>query len=266
MNFRRPSVPDSFRLDRLGEVVHGPAPGEQAIAVRRLRTVRAHHFDRCPICLRPEPADLEHVPPSSVGGTVMTTTCKRCNNRFGSLVEDELDAWLDGALTHIRFASEGSGVQGRRRSSPLLHRRTADGQFVLIAGVGAPPEVVQMLQHGEFEIDMAFPDPRRYRIAALKHAYLAACLHLGRIPDSPTADRVRAELIAARDATDHRSVPTSSVAEELTLARSYRRHEAPAIALCEFRTPAKGWKVGILLAGSFLVCWPLPDIVADIPE
>lgn len=43
------------------------------------------------------------------------------------------------------------------------------------------------------------PDPHRYRLAALKSAYLGACLLLGEIPESPDADEIRTEILAARD-------------------------------------------------------------------
>lgn len=33
----------------------------------------------------------------------------------------------------------------------------------------------------------------------MKHAYLGACLALGEIPDTPHAQQVRADLVAARD-------------------------------------------------------------------
>lgn len=38
-------------------------------------------FDRCSICLQPDPTSREHVPPEAIGGSVMTLTCPICKTR-----------------------------------------------------------------------------------------------------------------------------------------------------------------------------------------
>lgn len=59
----------------------------------------------CPICcrifderaIRKDASDdycltLEHSPPEKIGGTVLTLTCKRCNNMLGSKLDSQVAA------------------------------------------------------------------------------------------------------------------------------------------------------------------------------
>jgi hypothetical protein len=200
------------------------------------------------------------VPPGSIGGREMTRTCCNCNNKLGARVEDELAAWYDGAYGHVRFANESSGVLGRRKVWPLLLRQTTNGEPMLILGK-VSPEVRQMMRPGSnVEADMTPPEPHRYRLAALKQAYLAACLLLGCIPDTPSAEQIRTDLLAARDAPSNAAVPTSAIARNLPLARAYTRHAAPPLALCRYSSASENGALGLLLAGAVLVGWPLADI------
>lgn len=75
---------------------------------------------------------------------------------------------------------------------------------------------------GEFGIEFCEAEETRYRVALLKHAYVAACLHLGTIPDGEAAAAVRAELLAVRDAPDRDELPASPIAQCLRFGRSYR--------------------------------------------
>lgn len=247
----------NFRLEEVGvEVRHAPPVGATLIQVKVISEIDYFAFDRCPICLEMGPTGREHVPPKAIGGAVRTLTCARCNNDLGARVEDEFVAWYQGALGRVRFSSPGSGVLGSRRAPRIYYRTTDAGEFMLIV-LGRPgDEIRQMLDHGEFELELEPPDPHRYRIAALKHAYLAACLHARSIPTTAAAETLRSELLAARDAPNNRSVPASSIAAGLQLGRSFAPQEAPPLAVCSVRTDDEPESVGVLLAGAVVVSWP----------
>ena len=79
----------------------------------------------CPICFKlfkrnalsteyDDHLTLEDVPPKSLGGKIVTLTCKICNNRGGS----ELESHLSKKLRADAFLSGSSGVQMRARFRP----------------------------------------------------------------------------------------------------------------------------------------------------
>lgn len=262
MTDKRPPL-SNFRVDELGiEVRHAPSEADVRIDAKVLAEIGYHEFDRCPICLAPGPTDREHLPPESMGGIVRTRTCVRCNNQLGSRVEDQLRSWYEDELRQSSFSSPESGVPGRRAARRVFYRTTPTGEFVLsVMANKADPNIRQMLKHGKVvEYEYVPPDPRRYRIAALKQAYLAACLQLQEIPQTESAEAIRRDLIAARDAPDSRSVPASAIADALTVVRSFEVQKAPPLALCKFRSTADVEKFGISLAGSILVSWPFSDV------
>ncbi|WP_147384765.1 hypothetical protein [Nocardioides cavernaquae] len=94
------------------------------------------------------------------------------------------------------------------------------------------------------------PDPRRWRLALLKHVYLAACLQLRSVPDTADARAIRADLIAARDNPIKARPPASVAADRLTVYRSEVGRQGPPLALvardecCEDEPPG-----GVDLAG-----------------
>ena len=106
------------------------------------------------------------------------------------------------------------------------------------------------------------PEPSRYRTAALKHAYLAACLHLQTIPSGEEAEAVRAALLQARDADRRRALSMSEAAERIRILRSSAGPQGPPLALvttaAEGVTPSID-EVFISLAGVLFVSWPLLD-------
>ena len=241
------------------EFGHGPPPGAQAVRVRSVRNIGFHRFDVCPICLAGEPGTREHVPPSSLGGAVATLVCARCNNELGSRIEVALLDWRDGAVRGAR--ASGGDVPGRRKIARLLNRATPDGRFVLVPDGRTDPTVRDMLAAGEVELTISPPDPRRYRLAALKHAYLAACLDRREIPDTDTARTIRHDLVAFRDAPRDGPVPDSDYARAMPLMRSYAQPGGPPITLCLADTGRDDGQqeVWILLAGTVAVPWPMPD-------
>jgi hypothetical protein len=119
-------------------------------------------------------------------------------------------------------------------------------------------DIDQILAHRLFQLEFSHPDPAVYHIGALKQAYLAACLQLKRIPDSASAEAIRRDLIAARDAPLH-SAPGSAIANALMLARSYGSEVVPPLAFGKARTsfPVVEW---------MYVSWPFPDVPPATPE
>lgn len=177
---------------------------------------------------------------------------------LGTRVEDELTKWCFAALPNIR--AEGPGVEGRRRVRST-HLRWSDKGFVLVVE-GADPAVKDMLTSGQITLDMLLPDRNRYQLAALKHAYLAACCNLRHIPGGAMADVIRADLMSARDAPTNTDIPHSAVAAELSLMRSYAEPSEPILALAAVasKTSPGMSEVWISLAGTVLVQWPLSDV------
>jgi hypothetical protein len=239
------------------DIRFGPQEGQSSVRVTALREIGPYAFDRCPICLAPDPASQEHVPPESLGGRVRTLLCGPCNNQLGSRVEGELLDWRDDAIRHARASAEN--VTGRRRLPRVLRRRTPDGKFVLILDGVGDPAIEEMFRVGAFSHFYAPPDRNRYKIAALKQAYLAACLDRQEIPDTPSARVIRADLIAARDARSNRDVPVSDYALSMPLTRIYRQPHGPSLALVLLEGSDGAHEVWIALAGTVFVPWPLPD-------
>jgi hypothetical protein len=183
----------------------------------------------------------------------MTRTCAPCNNRLGRNVEADLADWYDGVLTLPRFS--GQAAVGHRRSRRILHRTTANDEFVFLIDGTVDPAVAQLLESGQVDMTATLPDRNRYHLALLKHAYLASCLEYG-VPIGPEADAVRTELIAARDSPDRRSVPTSPLALGLTVLRlegGASKITTP-VALAVAHDQAERI-VGALLGGWVFVSW-----------
>ena len=210
----------------------------------------------CPICLGPRPLTKEHVPQRGLGGVEMTTTCKRCNNELGSRVEMELQDWFDHALVDVRFAHPD--VRGARRG-PRIYLMDSDQGFGLFPDAELAAEVEGMLEAGTFQLHYRAPDPRRFRMALLKHAYLAACLYLGYVPDIDEAVEIREVLVAARDAPRRERPPEHALAERLVVYRSGRSAAGPPLAVMKAQPADIEGGVPpylISLAGSLFVSWP----------
>jgi hypothetical protein len=242
------------------EARHGPEPEETATGhVAGRAVIEAGIGELCPICLEGMPDTEEHVPQEALGGRVMTLTCWRCNNKLGSHVEVHLQDWFDKAVV---MYMEQEGTPGRRRVGRVLNLRAPDGSPVQLPEHGFHPDVSAMIAPGASVLTTRRPPPEHlYRLAALKHAYLASCLHLGFVPDTPSARRIRAELLAARDAPNWRKVPPGATAAELTIFRTYLPPTEPTLGLVEI--VVDGEPTGeyfISLAGTVLVSWPFEDV------
>jgi hypothetical protein len=197
-------------------------------------------FDRCPICLEPDPMSKEHVPPEAIGGSVMTSTCYRCNNQAGSVWEPELVNWWEDAIGSVSFSHDE--IPGRRKTSSVLIRQKGDtGEPVMVLSGRMDPAIVsKMKAGGVVEMTYSPPDRNRYRLAALRSAYLAACLLTGSIPETPEAKAIRAELIAARtypEDSDPKSVVCAQICKytrpkaRLFPARSHSCRRCPPMGV-----------------------------------
>jgi HNH endonuclease len=260
MTLRRPDASD-FVVERVDR-------GSRAIGLDVVLIGKPIRFDRCPICLVADPNTDEHVPPDAVGGSVMTSTCERCNTHFGSVVEPDLVDWWEDALQDVRLAHDD--VIGPRRAPRILNRQKDSGEPVLVFDRGGfdPAIRKQMRLGGAFTMTFSPPSPQRYRLAALKSAYLASCVLLGTIPTSPEADAVRAELMSVRDLPRRQPFEGGPIAGGLRLERSNGPAAPGEIAMVRVRSmEGSEPEFAISLVGTLLVSWPIGGyLVAVGPE
>lgn len=258
---RRGRIP-SHKVTVLGEqgqrleVIHAPRAGSTQHELRIVRRIEAYHFGRCPICLTQEASSAEHVPPAALGGRLITRTCERCNNDLGR-VEAELTDWRDDALRHATATSDA--ILGARKLPRLFHRQTADGKFAFVIDGPVHPDAEPMLRGPDFILNLVPPSPRLYKLAALKHAYLGACLDARAIPQTPCANLIRRDLLAARDAPSRAEVPASDYALSMPLMRTHEQPRGPSLALGYLHRPGGLAEWWIALAGTIAVPWPMPD-------
>jgi hypothetical protein len=243
--------------------VLGPGANTESVEFATIAEIREYRFDRCPICLESGPSSREHIPQSDLGGHRLTWTCANCNNNLGSRVEAEMTRWYDGVVGDARWTAPG--LPGARRSGRVLLRRDDGAPYLLVDRIDddvhdAFRASAAGASEDAFTLEFRMPDSAVLHLAALKHAYLAACLHLRHIPDGRLADQIRADLIAGRDAPDLRSIPTSQIAESLTLWRGYDGARGYSLALLQVVDSEDAGSFAISLAGSIAVSWPLFDI------
>lgn len=216
-------------------------------------------FGECPICLSPNAVSREHVPPRAVGGSALTMTCEPCNNKFGSRFEARLQSWYENSYNKVRLF--GGDTVGRRHAGDFLVRETPDGEFVLLQTGRADPAIDQILRSGQFTMECLVPNMTAVRIAAVKAAYLAACLMLGMVPRTARAAAVRAELIAARD--HPRDYELGPALNSIALARTTVEPQPGKIALLEMPLPDGSINYAIGFNHVFAVDWPLDRITLE---
>ena len=214
----------------------------------------------CPICLT-QTTDMhaEHVPQTALGGVVMTSTCQPCNNLLGSRVEVDLQAWFDNELVDTRIEHDGD-IPGRRKFPRTHLRMSPDGtDFVMWVDGPAPPDVDAIIESGAWQVEFKPPDFERAALGLLKHVYLAACLHLQRIPDTDDARTIRVELLRARDTP--RREPIEPMTTRLLFHRGGSGRQGPPLGLVEITPPEPGSKpeLYVSLAGVLLVSWPFDE-------
>lgn len=215
-------------------------------------------FGVCPICLAPEPRSREHVPPHSVGGSVVTMSCETCNNEFGSKYEPHLRNWYENTIGKVRLS--GKSVPGRRSVGEYLLRENASGGFVLFQHGKHDPAVSQILGEQGFEMSYEVVDTTRSHISAVKTAYLASCVALRAIPQTPRADALRAELLAARDMPRDQRAELGDVARSIKVARSAHKPNPGEIVLMAAADEQPESAMVISFNRVFAVDWPLDPI------
>jgi hypothetical protein len=245
----------------LGPATRPVGDGEEVLIIP-VGEIPSRVFDKCPICGSAADSD-EHVPPQSMGGRVVTRTCGLCNHRLGSNVEKDVKEWFDVAITLPRFSS--STVRGARGAGRLLLRRTAACENLLLVDGHVDPDIIGMLRSGDLAVAGLLPDENRWRLALLKCAYLGYCMVDG-VPTGRIADRVRAQLIAARDADGPSSVPFSDLAMGLLVSRqSEPAADIPPLVYAVAREPKRDLP-GVLLAGCIFVAWHFWLAAGQVPS
>lgn len=243
--------------DGLTEVTRVAPQGDLVRAVG-IAVANFREFEVCPICLETLVSGTrEHVPQEDLGGQRMTITCARCNNTLGTYVEPELRDWFDDAVGSVRLS--GAAVTGRRKAPRVLLRNVGD-KVALVPDGPLHPDLRPLLESGQFDMEWVLPDRSVWAIAALKHAYLGACLVLGRIPHTPLARQIRHDLIAVRDTPDRDALPASECAEALRINKTHAPASSVSVGLVEV-LDANGARVdrGLLLAGTLFISWPLEE-------
>lgn len=239
-----------------------------------VRPIERATFRLCPICLESTGDTKEHVPPKPLGGVAMTYTCSACNGGLGSRSESAMQDWFDGAF-RISYTREGDPAHfGHNR---VLYRQTTSGEFVLLHEKSRGVLGDKLSAGGTFVSHQAWPHPNQYKTGLLKNAYLAACLSLRGVPGVESANEIRAELIAARDASSRAEVKMGERARGLKVYRTGGVASGPPLALVRTvagsaekdsdRTGQSAEQDGeveylISLAGTLLVAWPFPEIPA----
>lgn len=228
-----------------------PEDAGEGVSISPIEVIQPHIFKDCPICGAPA-TSREHVPPESIGGKVMTRTCEPCNHRLASQVEADLADWMDSAIRVPRFRS--AAVAGSRKVSRIVIRTAPGGEVILLPQGRVDQGIIDMLRSGALSLAGVLPEPRRYRLALLKHAYLAACLKFPSLVDNEIAAQVRHDLIAARDADGRDNVPASALAMGLTVLRRNEAATVPPVVLAIAHL-TDGPCEGVLLAGRVFVSW-----------
>ncbi|PRY62356.1 HNH endonuclease [Glycomyces artemisiae] len=215
------------------------------------------NFDKCPICLSPNPSKREHIPPESIGGTVLTRTCERCNSLVGSRLEADFADWVHDLLP-TRFTHPA--IQGQRRGPKIQILETHESLPVLFfEGNQCDPAIPEMLElGGEVAIQFTAPDQNRCLLAAIKSAYLTACLIFRAIPDTPEAEAIRQVLLAAIETPLNEPVPMGGLRDGLWLARIPGPGVPGEAALVHVTIEGDPEpKFAISLARKVLVDWPI---------
>jgi 5-methylcytosine-specific restriction endonuclease McrA len=225
---------------------------------RRIIEASPVEFTECPICGEAGPLTAEHVPPERLGGAVLTTTCRRCNNIFGSYE----DALLQRAEQRCTMAIRGPGIAGERRVADVILRMTSGGEIVLTTWNGDWPDWTRPL-FTDVGVEVQFERrcPCLAYAAMLKNGFLAACALNPTIvtaPGSwPVAQMVREQLLAWL-------TPTENHLEiDPRLRRLRVRYDAPigaspGVALCEATHRATGERAHVIRLGwQLAIDWPV---------
>lgn len=251
---RRLLVPSEFRWEHGGETLPFSKYGSKETGIVSPIIIERFDFPVCPICLDPDPDVLEHVPPQSLGGHIMTITCRRCNHDFGT-AEDQLRSFIGLETTAYAQASDGS-IKGRRAAKVAL--RWSEGRPVGAFVQSAAPEFDEVMRSGSGELTVNPLDMPSVVAAGLKHAYLAACLHQQAVPESDDVRRVRAVLLAARD-RDRQALMDALLKLGFEAAFGWiEADRCPPVLLLDSEDGDQRWL--LLFGGRFVLQWPFADV------
>lgn len=252
---RHPPVPTEFTIERDGEELTFSKYSSKQTGRLDLAIVPRFRFPVCPICLELDPDEAEHVPPGSLGGRVMTWTCKGCNNDFG-FAEDKLRSFFDLETTASIEATDGS-LPGKRVAKMAFRssKGRPNGMFIRSAATGFE----EILNTGSGKLHVKPLDMTLVHASLLKHAYLAACLTNREIPMTAEADRIRAVLVAGRD-RDAATLETAQKALDYrpTVAWIEAPNAPPILLLETDETDENRWM--FILGGRFMVQWPFKSL------
>lgn len=248
-------MPTEFSLDHEGDELRFSKYASKETGRVDGVSVPRFGFPVCPICLEPDPNAAEHVPPESLGGRVMTWTCKKCNNDFGT-AEDRLRSFIDLETTAHIEAADGS-VPGKRAAKVAF--RSSEGRPTGVFMRSAATGFEEILGSGAGRLSVKPLDMALVHASLLKHAYLAACLTNREIPTTVEADRIREVLLAARDrdaAALERAQKTLGFEPAVGWIEA---PDAPPILLTKTEeTGDVRWL--FMLGGRFVVQWPFKDV------
>jgi hypothetical protein len=222
----------------------------------------------CPLCTGWLPTtpggrlgSAEDVPPRAVGGMVRTRTCGDCNGRSAA-AESDLVRWWAKAYP-ARFGT--SSVPGARNGGEVLLRSTVSGKPVLVV-YGRPVHEVLTAAGLDDQVSCTLAVPTgAWKIALLKAAYLAACIHLGEIPHTPDADYARKMIRAETFGPWEPKVGLGADAVPFRIFRRYAvgHEEARRVWIGAAGMPWSGGVLpifGVGLGAVAFVTWPIPDL------
>jgi hypothetical protein len=136
-------------------------------------------------------------------------------------------------------------------------RVTPEGQPVLFQVGQSDPNFDRMIQSGKIEFTIPVFNDRAFRLAALKSAYLAACLILREVPRTERAEAIRAELVAARDRNRDEAFELSPLAQSMQISRTAVEPEPGEIALVHLTHGDGSATYVISFNRVFAIDWPL---------
>lgn len=248
-------VPTEFSFHHEGEELRFSKYTSKETGRIDVALVPRFGFPVCPICLEPDPDEAEHVPPESLGGKVMTWTCKKCNNDFGT-AEDKLRSFIDLETTAQIEATDGT-LPGKRAAKVAFRSSQGrpNGMFIRSAATGFE----EILGAGSGKLSVKPLEMALVHASLLKHAYLAACLTNRQIPMTTEAEQIRAVLLAARDREADALERTQKVLGFEPAVGWIEAPGAPPVLLTETEeTGELRWL--FMLGGRFVVQWPFKDL------
>lgn len=262
---KKPRVPADFGDERHGEIVEFSKYISKLQLEISTIVVERLDFPVCPICLEPDPSHEEHVPPESIGGKVMTLTCQRCNNDFGT-AEEQWRSLFDLEMT-VHLESTDGSVPGRRPGTVAF--RSSPGQPNEFFVRSAAPGFEEIRTSGAAKLSPKPLDMVQVTAAVLKHSYLAVCLHNREIPEGPEAELARKILLAARDRdTDGLVAGLTEFDFKFPMGWIETPPDCPSVLLREVESEGTTtWE--FLMGGNVRLQWPLravPPLAARYPR